>query len=128
MKRVLCFLLAFVLLIPVFASVSGAANQPIKIGVFEPMTGANAAGGELEIEGVKLANQLYPTVLGRKIELVIADNKSDKVEAATAAARLVEKEKVAAIIGSWGSSLSMAAGDIVKKAKVPAVGASHDYG
>ncbi|HOP75636.1 MAG TPA: ABC transporter substrate-binding protein [Bacillota bacterium] len=99
-------------------------SNVIKIGVFEPITGANAAGGQLEVEGIKLANKLYPEVLGKKVELVIADNKSDKVEAATAAARLVEKEKVTAIIGSWGSSLSMAAGDIVKKGKVPTVGAS----
>lgn len=99
-------------------------NNVIKIGVFEPMTGANAAGGQLEVEGAKLANKLYPEVLGKKVELVIMDNKSDKVEAASAAARLVEQEKVNAIIGSWGSSLSMAAGDIVKNAKVPAVGAS----
>ncbi len=99
-------------------------SNVIKIGVFEPITGANAAGGQLEVEGVKLANKLYPEVLGKKVELVVADNKSDKVEAATAAARLVEKEKVTAIIGSWGSSLSMAAGDIVKKRKVPTVGAS----
>jgi len=100
------------------------ANDVIRIGVFEPMTGANAAGGALEVEGVKLANKLFPEVLGKKVELVIVDNKSDKVEAASAAARLVEKEKVTAIIGSWGSSLSMAAGDIVRNAKVPAVGAS----
>jgi branched-chain amino acid transport system substrate-binding protein len=57
------------------------------------------------------------------VELVIVDNKSDPVEAASAAALLVEKEKVAAIIGSWGSSLSMAAGDIIRD-KVPTVGAS----
>ncbi|MDD4503199.1 MAG: ABC transporter substrate-binding protein [Clostridiaceae bacterium] len=100
------------------------AEEVIKIGVFEPLTGANAAGGELELEGIKLANKLYPEVLGKKVELVIVDNKSDKVEAATAAARLVEKEKVSAIIGSWGSSLAMAAGDIVKNAKVPAMGTS----
>jgi branched-chain amino acid transport system substrate-binding protein len=103
---------------------SSSSSDTIKIGVFEPMTGANAAGGELEVEGVKLANKLYPEVLGKKIELVLVDNKSDKVEAASAASRLVEKEKVVAIIGSWGSSLSMAAGDIVKKAKVPVVAAS----
>lgn len=41
-------------------------SDVIKIGVFEPMTGANAAGGELEVEGAKLANKLYPTVLGKK--------------------------------------------------------------
>lgn len=106
------------------SSDAAKASDVIKLGVFEPLTGANAAGGELELEGIKLANKLYPEVLGKKVELVIVDNKSDKVEAATAAARLVEKEKVSAIIGSWGSSLSMAAGDIVKKAKVPAMGTS----
>jgi branched-chain amino acid transport system substrate-binding protein len=99
-------------------------SDVIKIGVFEPMTGANAAGGELEIEGIKLANKLYPEVLGKKVELVIVDNKSDKVEAANAASRLVTKEKVTAIIGSWGSSLSMAAGDIIKKAQIPTMGTS----
>ncbi len=101
----------------------GADEDVIRIGVFEPMTGANAAGGELEVEGVELANRLYPEVLGKKVELVIVDNKSDAVEAASAAALLVEKEKVAAIIGSWGSSFSMAAGDVIKD-KVPTVGAS----
>jgi branched-chain amino acid transport system substrate-binding protein len=99
-------------------------SDVIKIGVFEPMTGANAAGGQLEVEGVKLANKLYPTVNGKKVELVFADNKSDKVEAASAAANLVEQEHVNAIIGSWGSGNSMAAGDIVQEAKVPAVAAS----
>ncbi|HOE57734.1 MAG TPA: ABC transporter substrate-binding protein [Bacillota bacterium] len=103
---------------------SAPAGDVIKIGVFEPLTGANAAGGELEVEGIKLAHKLYPEVLGKKVELVIVDNKSDKVEAATAAARLIEKDKVSAIIGSWGSSLAMAAGDIVRNAKVPAMGTS----
>lgn len=96
----------------------------VKIGVFEPMTGANSAGGQLEVEGVKIANRLYPTVLGKKVELVFVDNKSDKVEAANAASNLVEKEKVNAIIGSSGSGNSMAAGDIVMEAKVPVVGAT----
>ncbi|MDV3429082.1 MAG: ABC transporter substrate-binding protein [Bacillota bacterium] len=99
-------------------------SNVIKIGVMEPITGANAAGGALELEGIKLANKLYPEVLGKKVELVIVDNKSEKVEAANAANRLVDKEKVTAILGSWGSSLSMAAGDTVKNAKVPAIGTS----
>ncbi|WFD10303.1 ABC transporter substrate-binding protein [Tepidibacter hydrothermalis] len=96
----------------------------IRIGVFEPMTGASAAGGEMTVEGIKLANEMFGEVLGKKVELVIVDNKSDKVEAANAASRLIEKNKVSAIIGSYGSSLSMAAGDLVKSAKVPAVGCS----
>ncbi|HOV62931.1 MAG TPA: ABC transporter substrate-binding protein [Spirochaetia bacterium] len=109
---------------PVFAGGAGESSDVIKIGVFEPLTGANAAGGELEVEGVKLANKLYPEVLGKKVQLVIGDNKSDKAEAASVAARLIEKDKVVAIIGSWGSGLSMAAGNIVRDKKIPAVGAS----
>lgn len=96
----------------------------VKVGVFLPLTGDNAAGGELELRGIKLANQLHPEVLGKKVELVVADNKSDKAEAASVAARLIEKDKVSVLVGSYGSSLSMAAGNIVKENKVPAVGTS----
>lgn len=95
----------------------------IKIGVFQPLTGQNAAGGEYELRGIQLANKKYPTVLGKKVELVIVDNKSDAVEAATAAARLVE-EDVDVVLGSWGSGLSMAGGPVFANAKIPAIGIS----
>ena len=128
MKKTLLLVLSFVLVIGSLAGCTkaapAAADDVIKIGVFEPMTGANAAGGEMTVEGIELANEKIGEVLGKKVELVILDNKSDKVEAANAASRLIEKDKVVAIIGSYGSSLSMAAGDIVKNAKVPAVGCS----
>lgn len=102
---------------------SGGADV-IKIGVFEPLTGENGGGGSQELDGIKYANKMYPEVLGKKIELVIVDNKSDKAEAATAVTRLIEKDKVVAIIGSYGSGVSIAAGDIIKKAKIPTMGAS----
>lgn len=135
MKRRLCLLLSVLMVASLAVSGCGSKDKNgddstssskdvIKIGVFEPMTGANAAGGALEVEGIKLANKMYPEVNGKKVELVLVDNKSDKVEAATAASRLVEKEKVSVILGSWGSSLSMAAGDAVKNGKIPAIGCS----
>lgn len=130
MKKTLSVLLSLALVVTMAAGCSGGTSTSsndsdvIKIGVFEPLTGANAAGGELEVEGVKLANQLRPEVLGKKVELVVADNKSDKAEATTAAARLIEKDKVVAILGSWGSSLSIAAGDVVKSNQIPAVALS----
>ena len=106
------------------APATTASADVIKIGIFQPLTGANGAGGMEEYEGAKLANRLYPEVLGNKVELVVVDNKSDKVEAANAATVLTQKEKVSAVIGSWGSSLSMAGGPIFAEAKIPAVAVS----
>lgn len=132
-KKLIASLVSAVMVMAVAAGCTAKAPTPtpgtpdtsvIKIGVFEPLTGANAAGGEMTVEGIKLANEKVGTVLGRKVELVIVDNKSEKVEAANAVSRLIDNDKVVAIIGSYGSSLSMAAGDIVKNAKVPAVGDS----
>ena len=108
----------------VSCSSSSTDSDVIKIGVFEPLTGANGAGGADEYDGIKLANKLFPTVLGKKVQLIAVDNKSDKVEAANAATVLAQKEKVNAVIGSWGSSLSMSGGPIFAEAKIPAVAVS----
>ncbi len=100
------------------------AADPIKIGVYLPLTGQNAFGGQLELEGIQLAHKLKPTVLDRPVDLVVVDNKSDKVEAANAVKRLTEHDKVLAIIGTYGSSLAMAGGEVAERAKVPVIGTS----
>ncbi|WP_336294671.1 ABC transporter substrate-binding protein [Bartonella sp. CB169] len=100
------------------------ASEPIKIGVYLPLSGQNAFGGQLEIKGVELAHKKIPEILGRKVELVIIDNKSDKVEAANAVMRLIASEKVNGIIGSYGSSLSLAGGEISEKGKTPTIATS----
>ncbi len=126
MKRI-SFLLAVAVLLCLIPAAAFSQNV-VKFGVFEPLTGANAAGGAEELDGVRLAQSLYPTVkVGNteyKIELAIADNKSDKVEAANAGQSLVDRDKVQVVLGSWGSGLSMAAGPIFRDAKVPAIGLS----
>ena len=100
------------------------AEDPIKIGVYMPLTGQNAFAGQLELEGIQLAHKITPTVLGRPVELVIVDNKSDKVEAANAVKRLAERDNVTAIIGTYASSLSLAGGEVAERAKVPVIGTS----
>lgn len=99
--------------------------ETIKFGVFEPMTGGNAAAGELELEGMRLANMVRPTVtidgVEHPVELVVADNKTDTVEAVTAAASLVSAGCVAAMGGS-GSGLCIAAAPTFDEAKLPIVG------
>lgn len=105
----------------------GASGDVIKIGVFEPQTGENGGGGLQEVYGIRYANQQFPTVkVGDKeykIQLVEADNKSDKTEAVTAAQSLISAGcKV--ILGSYGSGVSIAAGEIFSDAQVPAIGCS----
>ncbi len=133
MNKKTLFLVTAIILVGVFA-VTGCGQKPqgpaqtdadvIKIGVYEPLTGASAAGGQMTVEGIKLANIMYPEVLGKKIELVIEDNKTDKTEAANAVSRLIEKHEISAIIGSYGSSLSMGGGPVARDAGVPVVGCS----
>lgn len=96
----------------------------IRIGVYEPMTGDSAAGGQMTWEGIQLANELYPEVLGKQVRLFLEDNKTDKVEAANAVNRLIEHHKVVAIIGSYGSSMSMAGGPVAQEKGIPVVGCS----
>jgi len=46
------------------------AVDPIVVGVFEPMTGPYAAGGQLTMEGITLAAEQVKEILGRPVELV----------------------------------------------------------
>ena len=119
MKKAFALLLVLLLCLPVMAN----AEDVIKIGIFEPMTGSYAGGGEMEMEGFALANELFPEALGKKIELVVGDSKSDKVEASNAAASLVNAG-VVAVLGSYSSGLSLSGADVFAEAGVPALTAT----
>ena len=109
------------------SSSSDSGEKVIKIGVFEPITGENGGGGFQEVLGMRYANKVYPTVdidgTTYKIELVEVDNKSDKTEAVSAAQSLISSG-VKVVLGSYGSGVSIAAGEFFKEAKIPAIGAS----
>lgn len=101
-----------------------AAQEPIRIGVNLEMTGAVAAYGQMGWEGLQVIRSLgYDTVLGRPVELVLVDNKSDKVEAANATTRLIN-QGVVAIIGTMTSGNILAAGPIAEEAGIPIIGPS----
>ena len=109
------------------AAGSSSAAEVIKIGVFEPTSGQNAAGGKKEVLGIEYAHSLYPTVdIGGKtynIELVYADNASDAAKAPTAAQLLISNN-VSVVLGTYGSGCAIAAGDLFAEAKIPAIGTS----
>lgn len=90
-----------------------ATDRTIKIGVFEPLSGENREQGNLELMGIQLANELYPEVLGKQVELIIADNQSDIYVAETVAQELVSQNPQV-VLGSYGETLTLIAGEAVK--------------
>jgi branched-chain amino acid transport system substrate-binding protein len=131
MKKLTVCLLVFLLASSVLFAAGGTEQKSgvkeVVIGVFEPLTGENGGGGYQEVLGMRYANKVYPTVKINgetyNVRLVEADNKSDKTEAVTAAQSLISSG-ASVILGSYGSGVSIAAGDIFLDNQVPAIGAS----
>ena len=129
MKKLFALMLALVMVLGLVACGGGGeeagGEKVVKIGVFEPMSGDNGAGGKQEVLGMQYANYLTPEVeIGGetyKVELVYADNASSNDKAPTAAQNLIS-EGVSIVLGSYGSGVSIAAGDTFLAAGVPAMG------
>ncbi len=103
---------------------SAYAQETIKIGVTQPLTGAFAASGNYVAQGTKIAadeiNQAGG-VLGKKIQLIIEDNKSNPTEAVSTVEKLIEKDKVPILIGAWSSTLTLAVMPKLEEYKVPMI-------
>ena len=123
MKKILALVMVLVLM----STAAVAMADVVKIGVFEPASGDNGAGGKQEVIGMEYANTIVPTVeVGGKtydVELVIVDNQSATDKAVSAAQELVDAG-VSIVLGSYGSGVSMAGGEVFADAEVPAIGAS----
>ena len=123
MKKVLAMVLALALLLPACA----LGENVVKIGIYEPASGDNGAGGKQETLGIYYANSVVPTVEidgeEYKIELVEVDNQSSTDKAPSAAQSLVSAG-VSIVLGTYGSSCAIAAADIFDAAGIVAIGAS----
>src|SRR5690349_9091957 len=103
---------------------AGDAQAPIRIGIIEPLSGPVAASGNYVRMGAEIARDWINArggVNGRKVELRIEDNKSDPKEAASAAEKLIVQDRVPAIMGAWGSSMTLAAMPKLEEYGVPMV-------
>ena len=129
MKKLIALTLAALMLVCAVSGCAGSAksNDVIHIGVFEPQTGDNGAGGKQEILGMQYANYKQPTVeIGGKtynVQLDIVDNRTTAENGPSAAAELMNKG-VSVVLGSYGSGVSMAGGTVFAEAGVPAIGVS----
>lgn len=104
---------------------AAASGDTVVIGVFEPLSGDNGAGGKQETLGIQYANSVAPTVeIGGKtynVKLEIVDNESSPDKAVSAANTLISKN-VSVVLGTYGSSVAIAASDTFEQAGVPAIG------
>lgn len=135
MKKYLAIVLACLMLFSLLAACGDntaengdnaeSGNPVVKIGVFEPASGENGAGGKQESLGVEYAHDKCPTVeingTTYDVQLVSADNESSNDKAMSAASTLVSAG-VSIVLGSYGSGVSMAGGPAFEAANIPALG------
>jgi branched-chain amino acid transport system substrate-binding protein len=110
----------------VFAAPKVAAQEPIKIGFFGPITERFAGLGLDAKKGADLAVKQANAaggINGRKIELVVYDDRGNRTEAVAVARKLIEQDKVVAIVSGSLSLTSIAAAPIISESKVPMVAA-----
>lgn len=121
--RTLVLLLVVVSLVTAL-SLPGLAADTIRIGTNYEMTGAVATFGTNCTNSARLAIEEANAkggALGRKFELITFDNKSDAAEASTGAAKLIDQDKVVAILGSMTSTCCLSAGPVAQDKKIPMI-------
>lgn len=137
MKKFLAILMAIAMLLAMAACGNGDADKgnegnvsdngadPIRIGIWTSLTGASAIEGELIENGARLAAAQWNAkggINGRPIEFVVYDDQSTTEGAVTATTRLIEQDKVDAIIGSNLSNAIVATANLIESAGIPFVG------
>ena len=103
------------------------ATQSIEIGFFGALTGPQATFALSGRNGAKLAIEEINRsggVLGKKLELLIEDDRNEPSEAASAVSKLITQNHVVALIGENASSRSLAAAPIAQSYQVPMVSPS----
>lgn len=124
MKRIaLGFLVSALVLLP-WGAVHAA--DTLKIGLLAPLTGPAAADGASVHNSVQLAVEKVNQgggVLGKKVELVVYDDRADGKEAVGLAQKLIQKDRVAGVVGGSYSTPSRAVAPIFQEEKIPFVAA-----
>lgn len=100
------------------------SSNEILIGEFASLTGSEATFGQSEHNGLVLAVEETNNsggIMGKKIKLITEDNQGKPSETQTVVQKLINRDKVIAIVGEVASSRSKAAAPICQAAKIPMV-------
>ncbi len=115
-------LLIAILAVLILAFSVSAEGEPLKIGVYGPLSGDAAMVGQTMVEGIELATKQINEaggIDGRQIELIIEDDEQSPKVAVSAANKLVYDHKVIGVIGTVNSSCTLASMEVTWDAEVP---------
>jgi branched-chain amino acid transport system substrate-binding protein len=107
-----------------FTGCNRNAGDVIRVGEFASLSGKEATFGESSHNGTQLAiDELNAGggVLGKKLELVTEDDRSQAGEPATVVRKLISRDKVVAVLGEVASSRSLEAAPICQESKIPMI-------
>lgn len=130
MNKKLLVLLSSVLVLSLFVGCSsgtGSNSDKIKVGLNYELSGESATYGQGLVEGIELGFEEINEnggVLGKQIEPVKVDNKSEDTEAANVSTRLATRDKVVALLGPATSGNTKAASPAAMQNKIPLISAS----
>lgn len=103
-----------------FPRLALAQGAPIRIGTLTPLTGAGGPYGPVMVKAVKaVIDQVNAAggVLGRKVELISEDDQTSPEAGVRAARKLIDVDKVSAILGTWASSVTTAVAPLCWESK-----------
>ena len=103
-----------------FGTITEVKEPTIKVGIYECLSGEFKQYGKEEAAGIELAHDLCPTVLGKNIELIYADNRSNIYDAKTVLQELMSQNP-SFVFGSYSDTLTLVASDYVVAANTPAM-------
>lgn len=109
--------------------VTGCAKKEnvLKIGEYGSLTGTTATFGISTKNGIDMATEEINAaggLLGKKVEVIVEDDRGLPDEASSAVKKLVTQDKVAAVLGEVASSRSLAGAPICQENKIPMVSPS----
>ena len=102
----------------------GEGGDTIKVGVFADLSGTTASFGQSTKNGIELAVEEINGaggVLGKKIVLTVEDDQGRPEQAKTVVSKLINQDKVQAVLGEVASTNSLAAAPVAQEAKIPMI-------
>src|SRR5579859_3968597 len=101
--------------------VKSLADEPVKIGMVNPLTGVLSALAQSEVDGAKYAEAEINKkggILGRQVQLLVEDSANDVGTGVQKTRKLIDRDQVAVILGDVNSGIAYAMSQVTNEKKI----------